>query len=112
MVRCGKTAPSPLEREARKALIDTGWKFVEEYELKTFRFDFAIERLRLLIEVDSKRWHSHPSRRARDRRKEAAARAEGWEVARVTTKGAEAVSFMISQVVLKREAELAAHQDY
>lgn len=94
------------------ALIGTGWKFVEEYELKTFRFDFAIERLRLLIEVDSKRWHSHPSRRARDRRKEEAARAEGWEVVRVSTKSGEAVSFMISQVVLKREAELAAHQDY
>jgi len=110
--RCGNTSPSPIELEARRALLETGWKFVEEFELKTFRFDFAIRALRLLIEIDSKRWHSHPSRRARDKRKTEAAKAEGWDVTRVTTKSADSVSFMVKQVVMQREAELATSPDY
>jgi len=92
--------------------MDTGWKFVEEFELGSFRFDFAIRPLRLLIEIDSKKWHSHPSRRARDKRKTEAAKEEGWDVARVITKSAESVSFMVSQVVKQREAELATTLDY
>jgi very-short-patch-repair endonuclease len=111
-IRCGNTAPSPVELEARRAIIGTGWRFVEEFEFKKFRFDFAIAPLRLLIEIDSRRWHQHPSRRARDQRKAAAAKAEGWDVARVVTSRAESVGFLVSQVVMKREAELATTPDY
>jgi very-short-patch-repair endonuclease len=110
--RCANSNPSPIELEARRAILDTGWKFVEEHKLGPFRFDFAIPRLRLLIEIDSVRWHSHPSRKARDRRKDESARQAGWDVARVTTKSAETVSYLVSQVVMKREAELATNLDY
>jgi very-short-patch-repair endonuclease len=110
--RAGNSEPSPIEKEARQAIIETGWKFVEEFEFKSFRFDFAIIALRLFIEVDSKRWHQHPSRRARDRRKEEAAKAEGWDVARVTTRSADSIPFMVKQVVMTREAELATTPDY
>jgi very-short-patch-repair endonuclease len=81
-------------------------------ELGKFRFDFAIKPLRLLLEIDSKKWHNHPSRKARDKRKEQFAKAEGWEVARVSTSRAESVSFMVGQVIKRREAELTMSQDY
>jgi very-short-patch-repair endonuclease len=102
---------SPLERDARHAVLDTGYKFQQEYELGPYRYDIAIPALRLLIEVDSKRWHSHPSRIARDRKKTELAKKEGWTLTRVSSKHAESVEFLVKQSVLRRESELTLDQD-
>lgn len=111
-VRCGRSRPSPLELEARRSILETGYKFVEEYELGKFRFDFAVSPLRLLIEIDSKKWHDHPSRKARDRRKTEAAKQDGWDLVRVSSKRAESVSFLVKQAISRREEELAKPLDY
>lgn len=106
-IRCANTAPSPLELAARRAAMDTGYRFVEEFPLGPFRFDLAFPALRLLLEIDSSRWHHHASRKSRDRRKEKAARAESWEVLRVTSRRAEPVEFLVRQAIMRRESELA-----
>lgn len=102
---------SPLELEARRAVMDTGYHFQEEYELGPFRYDLAVPALRLLVEVDSRRWHSHPSRITRDRRKEQLATKEGWLVARVSSKRAETISFLVRQAVMRRESQLTIEPD-
>ena len=88
-----------------------GYKFQQEYELGPYRYDIAIPALRLLIEVDSRRWHSHPSRIARDRKKAELAKKEGWVLTRVSSKHAESVEFLVKQSVLRRESELTLDQD-
>jgi very-short-patch-repair endonuclease len=103
---------SPLEIEARKAVLNLGYKFEEQYSIGPFRYDLALPALRLLIEIDSKRWHSHPSRKARDRRKTKLAKAEGWELARISSKHTDSIEFAVRQEVLRRETELSLnHQD-
>jgi len=102
---------SPIELEARRAVLATGYRFNEEFELGPFRYDLAIPALRLLLELDSRRWHRHPSRIARDRKKDQLAKVEGWTLARVSTKQAESVSFSVRQAVLRREAELSHDLD-
>jgi very-short-patch-repair endonuclease len=107
IVVCNKTR-SPLELEARAAVKETGYRYVEEHPIGPFKYDLAIPALRLLLEIDSKRWHSHPSRIARDKKKNKAAKAEGWEVTRISSKSVESIGFLVNQAVLRREAEVAS----
>lgn len=104
-------ARSPLELEARRAVMDSGYRFQEEFQLGPFRYDIAVPALRLLVEIDSSKWHSHPSRVSRDRRKTRLAKAEGWELSRVNSKKAETIGFLVKQAVLRREAELSTDLD-
>lgn len=71
-----------LERKVIPVLAASGYRWVREFELGPFRFDFALPKLWLLIEADSS-WHRHASRQHRDRAKDALAEGKGWLVARV-----------------------------
>jgi len=88
---------------AIKILVKTGHRFVQEYQLGSFWYDFSIPAFRLLIEVDSHTYHSHPSRRRRDRAKAEIASEQGWKVARVTRDDMEG---QINSAILKRQIEL------
>lgn len=69
-----------VARELRRLKVDA----VQEYQLGPFFYDFAVPKLRLLIEVDSRTWHRHPSRVARDRRKTKHAESKGWKLSRLS----------------------------
>jgi very-short-patch-repair endonuclease len=84
MTRGRDQRTSPDAREARQVLLATGTPFTQEYQLGPYWFDFAVPSLRLLVEVDGRTYHRHPSRRARDRVKQELAEANGWRVARVS----------------------------
>lgn len=81
--RMRRTNESPVERVVRSELISRGYWVAQEYPLGPFRYDFAIPALRAIVEVDSRTYHSHPSRKARDRVKTAQAESAGWTVCRV-----------------------------
>lgn len=91
--------------------MDTGYRVQEELELGNFRYDLAVPALRLILEIDSKRWHSHPSRIARDRRKDRLAKDEGWHLLRVSSKRSESIGFLVRQAVMRRESELTIDLD-
>ena len=78
---------------------------MEEFKLSKVRFDFAVPKLRLLVEIDSRRWHSHPSRKNRDRYKSRLAEDEGWKLVRVTGDSS-LVHDVVFSSVLSRENEL------
>jgi very-short-patch-repair endonuclease len=54
-----------------------------EYKLGSFIYDFAITKLGLLIELDSKRYHTNKRHRIRDSIKDKTAANEGWTLKRV-----------------------------
>ena len=85
-------------------MLETGYHFVQEYELKPFIFDFALPKLRLLIEVDSVSYHHTPQQLSRDKRKSAFATKAGWEVARVRV--GRSLDSAVIRAVMDREAEL------
>jgi very-short-patch-repair endonuclease len=60
-----------------------GFKVYAEFPLGPFTYDFAFPKLRLLIEIDSKRWHSGYARKQRDKRKTANAAQHGWALVRL-----------------------------
>lgn len=74
---------SPAERSLRTFLTDNGFKPVCEYPLDEFQFDFAFPNIRLLIELDSKRWHKTILSRCRDKRKTEIALAHDWKLVRI-----------------------------
>jgi hypothetical protein len=77
-------AESPMESEARLAMLDGGLPPpVLQYEIvdrnwQTWRVDFAWPERRLAVEYDGFDWHSDPDAFRRDRRKRAALREVGW----------------------------------
>lgn len=99
-----KTKESPVERAVRSALNSINIKSEAEFKVKSFTYDFAFPAIRLLLEIDSKTWHSSYHRKQRDKRKDANAVANGWAIARVNT-GRKLVPRVI-EVVKKRAIEL------
>ncbi len=79
-------AESPMESEARLAMIDGGLPSpVLQYEIVdlqgyTWRLDFAWPELRVAAEYDGVDWHSGPDAFLRDRRRSAALQDLGWVV--------------------------------
>jgi hypothetical protein len=77
-------AESPMESEARLAMIDGGLPIPElQYELidgngELRRLDFAWPELRVAVEYDGMDWHSGPDAMKRDRRRQAALGAIDW----------------------------------
>jgi hypothetical protein len=77
-------AESPMESEARLAMIDGGLPMPElQYELidgngELRRLDFAWPELRVAVEYDGVDWHSGPDAMRRDRRRQAALLDVGW----------------------------------
>jgi very-short-patch-repair endonuclease len=76
---------SPPEREVREALTGCGFSVVAEYPLGHFIYDFAVPRLRLLMEIDSKSYHRFPRQIKRDQLKTAFAKEQHWELVRLRT---------------------------
>jgi hypothetical protein len=79
-------AESPMESEARLAMIDGGLPIPElQYELidgngERRRLDFAWPEQRVAAEYDGLDWHSGPEAMRRDRRRTAALLDIGWMV--------------------------------
>lgn len=82
-------AESPMESEARLAMIDGGLPPpVLQYEIvdrnwQTWRVDFAWPERRVAVEYDGFDWHSDPDKFRRDRQKRAALQEIGWAVVSV-----------------------------
>ena len=76
--------PSKLEKEATQVLTDAGLPFIRQFRLEDSTFDFAIPRLRLLVEIDGPRGHRGATRRARDAARDAKAQAHQWTVEHVS----------------------------
>jgi len=79
-------AESPMESEARLAMIDGGLPIPKlQYEIldgnrERRRVDFAWPQYRIAVEYDGLDWHSEPDAMKRDRRRRAALEAVGWIV--------------------------------
>ncbi len=79
-------AESPMESEARLAMIDGGLPIPElQYEIvdgngELRRVDFAWPGQRLAVEYDGLDWHADPEAMRRDRRRTAALLDVGWTV--------------------------------
>lgn len=78
-----KHRASWLERKVIPVFTASGQRFIREFELEKFRFDFCIPKLWLLIEVDGRTYHLRPWRQARDAAKDALAESKGYAVVRV-----------------------------
>jgi hypothetical protein len=81
-----RRAESPMESEARLAMIDGGLPTPElQYEVvdgngELRRLDFAWPEHRVAVEYDGMDWHSGPDAMKRDRRRQAALWDIGWVV--------------------------------
>ena len=82
---------STLEDLFRSVIVRSGLPMPEpQFELYTDdgkfvgRFDFVLHRQKVLIELDSERWHMDPESFRRDRDKQNRAHAAGWTVYRFT----------------------------
>lgn len=79
-------AESPMESEARLAMLDGGLPPpVLQHEIvdrngRTWRVDFAWPERRVAVEYDGFDWHSDPEQLRRDRQKRAALQEMGWTV--------------------------------
>jgi hypothetical protein len=79
-------AESPMESEARLAMIDGGLPIPElQYEIRDGngdlrRVDFAWPDQRLAVEYDGLDWHSGPDAMLKDRHRQAALNDVGWTV--------------------------------
>jgi hypothetical protein len=81
-----RRAESPMESEARLAMIDGGLPVPElQYEVvdgnrELRRLDFAWPEQRVAVEYDGLDWHSDPDAMRRDRRRRIALQDVGWTV--------------------------------
>jgi very-short-patch-repair endonuclease len=79
-------AESPMESEARLAMIDGGLPIPTlQHEIidgngELRRVDFAWPEQRVAVEYDGVDWHSDPDAMKRDRRRRAALEAVGWVI--------------------------------
>lgn len=78
-----KGLETPLEKKVREAVQVFGEPFVAEYKIGKFLYDFAFPRLKLLLEVDSRTWHSSKHKKHVDRVKGGIANEHGWKLVRV-----------------------------
>ncbi len=67
--------------------------------------DFALPRLKIIIEVDGRRWHSLTQDQRRDRDRDRRARASGWSVLRfgwdeITTRPDEVIADLLTAIAL------------
>ena len=86
----GKAARSTLELDALRLIRNTDLPLpVRNHDVyvegEHFEIDLAYLAVRGAIEVDSRRWHSTATQKARDRRKQERCEAAGWTFVRVTS---------------------------
>lgn len=107
---------TPVEREARKALeaiVEQGYFVAAEYEVDgknagfegSMFYDFAIPKLRMLIEIDSFSYHHKGYHKKRDKRKNLWAEENQWHLVRV--RPSDRMAEEITQAVWKRAHEFA-----
>lgn len=101
-----KFRESPPERAARKALLDNGERFVQEYRLGKFYYDFAIPRLRMLLEIDPHSYHRLAVQQLKDTAKDKFAEKHGWLVARVRCRGFEPIKLSVQRALAERQSLL------
>lgn len=83
-------AASTLERRLKRVLVDAGLPTpVREHELPwdrdtPGRVDFAYPAQRIIVEADSRRWHTRERDFEADRRRDREAQLAGWDVYRFT----------------------------
>lgn len=73
---------SPPERQVKAKLVELGLDAIAEFRLQCYSYDFALPRLRMLVEVDSARWHQSLRQQRRDAKKTKLAQANGWHLVR------------------------------
>lgn len=106
-------AESPMESEARLAMIDGGLPIPElQYELRDGagrlrRVDFAWPRHRVAVEYDGVDWHSGPDAMRRDRDRTAALMDVGWTVIAIVL---EDVRYCTREFVGRVDAQLRRAQ--
>lgn len=82
---CASGTDSGLEKSFVSALQSAGFVTQQNYEVSGYRWDTAIRALRVVIDVDSRRYHGSDDRNfIVDRWKTNEAQAEGWLALRVT----------------------------
>lgn len=102
-------AESPMESEARLAMIDGGLPTPElQYEIvdgngEHRRVDFAWLDARVAVEYDGLDWHSGPDAMRRDRRRTAALMDVGWVVIAIVF---EDVRYRVCEFVARIDAQL------
>lgn len=77
-------AETSIERSVRKLLESMSVEFAQEKKMGTFVCDFVIKASRLVIECDGVYWHSIPSVKERDARKDSWLQSHGYNVLRLT----------------------------
>jgi len=106
-------AESPLESEARLAMIDGGLPIPElQYEIvdgngELRRVDFAWPEQRIVVEYDGLDWHGGPEAMVRDRRRTAALLDVGWVVIAIVF---EDVRYRSREFVARIDAQLRRSQ--
>jgi very-short-patch-repair endonuclease len=102
-------AESPMESEARLAMIDGGLpEPALQYEVvgvdgQTWRLDFAWPEYRVAAEYDGVAWHSGPDAFFRDRRRYSALQELGWVIVSIV---AEDVRYRPLDLVRRIESQL------
>jgi hypothetical protein len=105
-------AESPMESEARLAMIDGGLPMpLLQYEIvdrnwQTWRVDFAWPDRMVAVEYDGFDWHSGPDDFRRDRQKRAALQEIGWSVLSIVADDVRRRSW---DMVRRIEVELVRH---
>lgn len=79
-----KNCESPIERRLYLALLQNGYQIETQTPCGPYRIDITIPGARIAIEADGKAYHSSPSQKAHDRKKDAYLRRQGWKVIRIS----------------------------
>lgn len=77
---------SPIEWRLYQALKNRGEYVRAQVPCGRYRIDIALPMHHIAIECDGKAYHSTPTQKAHDKRKNAYLRANGWKVLRFTGK--------------------------
>ncbi|WP_041822502.1 endonuclease domain-containing protein [Alkalihalophilus pseudofirmus] len=73
---------SPIERRLYDGLLARGYSPLTQVPCGKYRIDIALVSHKLAIEADGKAFHSSPQQKARDKRRDAFLRNNGWRVMR------------------------------
>ncbi len=94
---------SPIERKVFKSLWFRNHPVVTQYPIKKYRLDIAFPALKICVEFDGREWHSSPSQKARDRRRDKHLESLGWVTLRFS--GSQ-INRDLNSVISKIESEI------
>ncbi|MDQ0257954.1 very-short-patch-repair endonuclease [Evansella vedderi] len=77
---------SPIESRLYEALKRNGYPVSTQVREGPYSIDIALRGARIAIECDGKDYHSSPSQKERDRKRDAFLRRRGWKVLRFSGK--------------------------